>query len=150
MSTYTEIMYQVVFGGKYHIPFIPEKHQDELFAYISGILKNMECFPIIQGGHYDHLHLVFSLSRKLPLSKVVQEVKKSTHIFMEERKTLFPYFDSWQVGYGGFSYSISDREKIIRYVLNQKDHHKTVTFRDEFIRLLEEHGIEYDKRYLFV
>lgn len=109
----------------------------------------MDCLPIIQGGHLDHVHLIFSPSRKFSLSKIVQEVKKSSIKFLKNHKLEFPNFTSWQVGYGGFSYSRNERERLINYVLNQQNHHRIVSFKEEYIGFLEEFGIEYDPKYLF-
>jgi REP element-mobilizing transposase RayT len=149
MSTYTDLTFQVVFGGKYRQKFIPQAHQDELFKYLGGTLRKLDCIPLVQGGHVDHVHLVFSPSRKYSLSKIVQEVKKSSNKFLKEHHNDFPYFTSWQVGYGGFSYSRNARNSLVNYVLNQANHHRKVTFEEEYISLLEESGIEYNPKYLF-
>lgn len=149
MSTYTDLTFQVVFGGKYRQKFIPVEYQDDLFQYFGGILKKLDCVPIIQGGHIDHVHLVFSPSRKFSLSKIVQEVKKSSNKFLKFHYHKFPDFTSWQVGYGGFSYSRNERQRLINYVSNQQNHHRIVSFKEEYIGLLEEFGIEYDPKYLF-
>jgi REP element-mobilizing transposase RayT len=149
MSTYTDLTFQVVFGGKYRQKFISLEYQDKLFKYLGGTLRNLDCFPIIQGGHLDHVHLIFSPSRKFSLSKIVQEVKKSSNKFLKNHKLEFPNFTSWQVGYGGFSYSRNERERLINYVLNQHNHHRIVSFEEEYIAFLEEFGIEYDPKYLF-
>lgn len=150
MSTFTEITYQVVFGAKYRIKFLNEAHQEKLFSYIGGKLKEMDCIPFIQGGHEDHIHMIFSLSRKYALSKVVQEVKKSSNSFLKEKEDLFPNFKAWQVGYGGFTYSKSKREYLINYVRNQKNHHKNITFMEEYVNLLLKHGIKFEEKYLFI
>ena len=97
----------------------------------------------------DHIHLIFSPSRKLPLSKIIQEVKKSSHKFLKARPEAFPDFQRWQVGYAGFSYHKNQREILINYVKRQKQHHKKVTFKDEYIKLLKEYGVEYCLKYLF-
>jgi putative transposase len=150
MTTYTELTYQLVFGGKSHHKFIPEDHQEELFSYLGGALKSLDCMPLIQGGHIDHVHLVFQPSVKISLSKIVQEVKKASNSFLKSRLNDFPDFDSWQVGYGGFSYRKAEREKLINYVKGQKEHHKKVSFEEEYIRLLMEYGIDFDPKYLFI
>jgi REP element-mobilizing transposase RayT len=102
MSTFTQLTYQVVFGGKNHNIFLPENTQDQLFAYMGGILKNLGCMPYTIGGHLDHVHMVYSATGKYSVGKIVQEIKTSTNIFMHDRHELFPDFTCWQVGYGGF------------------------------------------------
>ena len=150
MGTFTQLTYQIVFGGKYRSKFLQENAQDQLFAYIGGILKNMGCIPYIVGGHIDHLHLVFSATGKYYIGKIVQNIKISSNAFMHDRTELFPDLINWQVGYGAFSYQRSKLNVLIEYVKTQKFHHETVSFKEEYIQLLEENGIEYDEKYLFI
>jgi len=148
MKTYTQFTFQVVFSSKYRRPFLHEGNEDALFSYLGGILHRMDCHPFIQGGHVNHIHLIFELSRQHAISKVVQEVKKGSNRFMKENWNRFPDFPGWQVGYGGFTYSKDARPNLINYVKNQHNHHRKITFLDEYIKLLEEHGIDYDPKYL--
>ena len=149
MGTFTNLNYQVVFGGKDHIKFLNEEYQDELFAYFGGILKNMGCKPHIVGGHEDHVHLVFSASGKYSIGRIVQDLKTSSNSFIKKKPYLCQDFSSWQVGYGAFSYRISEVEKLIGYVKRQKEHHNNISFEEEYIALLAEHGIEFEHRFLF-
>jgi len=150
MSTYTQILYQVVFGSKRCANFLTERNQDELFKYMAGVLRNKKCFTYIVGGHINHVHLLFSLHPKQSLSGLVSDVKKASEIMMLKHKTSFLRFTGWQVGYGAFTYSIASKEGLIRYVENQKEHHRRVSFREELIGFLKQHGVEYNEKYLFV
>lgn len=149
MGTYTEFTYQIVFGGKNRNHFLPEEHQNLLFSFFYEKIKSLSCFPIIQGGHVDHLHLLFAAKPSKSISSLVQELKKSSHKFLDDHKEQFPNFTEWQVGFGGFTYRKSDRPQLIRYIENQKDHHKKENFEEELIRLYREHNIPFDRRYLF-
>jgi REP element-mobilizing transposase RayT len=150
MSTYTQILYQVVFGSKKCTPFLTRTNQDELFRYIAGILKNRKCFTYIVGGHSNHIHLVFSLHRTVTLSDLVRDVKKASEDMMLKTKGKFIRFTGWQAGYGGFTYSYESREQLIKYVENQAEHHRRISFREELIGFLREFGVEYNEKYLFV
>lgn len=148
MSTYTQFTLQVVFGSMYRSKFLPRENEDLLFSYFGGILRKLDCYPLIQGWHLDHIHLVFAISRRYAISKIVQEVKKGSNKFIHERADLFPGFKGWQDGYGGFSYDKNGRDRLINYVRNQHIHHRDMSFEEEYIKLLEEHGINYDPKYL--
>jgi putative transposase len=150
MGTFTQLNYQVVFGGKNHNKFLLDQSQDNLFAYIGGILKNLGCIPHIVGGHQDHIHLVYTATGKYSVGKIVQEVKTSSHAFIKNRQELFPEYHSWQIGYGAFSYRKDELEKLIEYVRRQKVHHQSLSFKEEYIQLLKEHGIEFELKYLFI
>jgi REP element-mobilizing transposase RayT len=149
MGTFTQLTFQAVFGSKYHQKFLTETNQVQLFEYFGGVLKNMGCIPFIVGGHVDHMHLVFSTTGKYSIGRIMQDVKTSTNAFMHKNKVQFSDFVNWQTGYGAFSYSRSHLDNLIQYVLNQKTHHEKVSFEEEYVALLEEHGIEYNPLYLF-
>ena len=150
MSTYTQILYQVVFGSKKCANFLTGTNQEELFRYIAGILKNKKCFTYIVGGQANHLHLIFSLHRSVALADVVRDVKKASAEMMYKSKGKFIRFPGWQVGYSAFTYSLEAREYLIRYVENQQEHHRRITFREELIGFFKDFGVEYNEKYLFV
>lgn len=150
MGTFTQLTYQIVFGVKYRRKFLRENSQDQLFSYLAGILKNLGCMPYIVGGHVDHLHIVYSATGKYSVGKIVQEMKTSSNTFMRNQPELFPNFQRWQVGYGAFSYRKDERNKLINYVKKQKSHHESLSFEQEYIQLLEEHGVDYEVSYLFI
>jgi len=110
-------------------------------------LKNKNCHLYRIGGITDHIHIVTSLHPAVSLASLIKDIKlaSSKHI---KTFQLFPKFNGWQVGYGSFTYSFTDKDKLIEYVKNQEEHHTTISFIDELKELLKEHGIEYDERYL--
>ena len=148
MSTYTQILYQIVFATKDHQLTMVEPGQERLYRFISGVLKNNNCHLYRINGVEDHLHIVNHLHPTVALSSLVKDIKLGSSELIK-KELIFPNFVGWQDGYGGFTYSISAKDNLIEYVKNQKEHHKKVSFRDEYISLLKEHGIEYDERYLF-
>jgi len=147
MSTYTQILYQIVFSTKNREQTLSKNNRDELYKYIWGVLKNKNCHLYRIGGVTDHIHLVTSLHPSIALASLIKDLKlaSSDHIKTHQ---LFPEFNGWQVGYGAFTYSFKDKDKLIEYVKNQEDHHATKSYIEELIELLKEHGIEYDERYL--
>ena len=147
MGTYKQIYYQIVFGTKHREPSINEKNESELYKYIWGVLKNKNCKLYRINGMPDHIHIFCELHPSISLSNLVKDIKVSTNLWMKQ-SGLFPEFDGWQEGYGAFTYSVREKDLIINYIKNQKEHHKNETFEDEFKRLLNEHGIEFDEKYL--
>ena len=147
MSNYTQILYQIVFSTKNREHTLSKNNRDELYKYIWGVLKNKNCHLYRIGGITDHIHIVTCLHPAISLSNLIKDIKvaSSKHI---KTFQLFPKFDGWQVGYGSFTYSFKDKDRLIEYVKNQEEHHATISFIEELKELLKEHGIEYDERYL--
>ncbi len=147
MSTYTQIIYQIVFSTKRRERVLTKNHRDELFKYIWGVLKNKKCHLYRINGVEDHLHIVTHLHPSVSLSSLVKDIKVSSSLYIKENN-LFEKFTSWQEGYGAFTYSIKEKDRLIEYVKNQEEHHRIKTFNEEYIELLHEHGIEFDEKYL--
>lgn len=147
MSTYTQILYQIVFGTKYREKVLLKDGRDELFKYITGLIKNKNCHLYIINGVEDHIHIVTHLHPSVSLSSLVKDIKLASSIYIKE-KNLFKDFINWQEGYGAFTYSIKEKDRLIEYVKNQEEHHRKKSFREEYVKLLGEHGIEFDEKYL--
>ena len=145
--SYRQIFYQIVFGSKNRKPVIPETHCKELYQYIFGIIKNKKCKLYRINGIEDHIHIFSDLHPTVSLSDYIKDIKIASSIWMKADGN-FPKFEGWQEGYGAFTYSTREKDMIINYVKNQKEHHKTKTFYDEFKGLLIENGIEFDEKYL--
>ena len=148
MSTYTQIIYQIVFGTKNKDETLTKDNRPKLFEYMVGILHNNKCHVYCINGVENHIHIVCQLHPSVGLAWLIKDIKLASSAFVKEKK-LFMNFIGWQVGYGAFTYSIKEKGKLIAYVNNQEEHHKRVTYREEYIELLNEHGIEFDERYLF-
>jgi putative transposase len=147
MSTYTQILYQIVFSTRNRKKSLSKESRDELFMYIHGILKNKNCHVYRINGVTDHIHIVTHIHPTISLASLIKDIKLATTEYIEF-EFLFPGFDGWQDGYGAFTYAISAKDNLIEYVKNQEAHHKLKTYREEYIALLKEHGIEYDEKYL--
>jgi len=127
---------------------IPKTRRDELSSYIVGILKKHDCTPLLVNCLEDHVHILFSLSRTKTIAKVVSEVKTGSAKWMKSNGGDCSYFQ-WQNGYGAFSVSRSNADKVKDYIANQEEHHKKVSFQEELKKFLDRHQIEYDERYLW-
>ena len=147
MSTYTQILYQIVFGTKYREKVLLKDGRDELFKYITGLIKNKNCHLYIINGVEDQIHIVTHLHPTVSLSSLVKDIKLASSIYIKENN-LFKDFINWQEGYGAFTYSIKEKDRLIEYVKNQEEHHRKKSFREEYVKLLGEHGIEFDEKYL--
>jgi REP element-mobilizing transposase RayT len=147
MSSFRQIYYHVIFGTKCRRPSISERHCDELYAYITGIIKSRRCKPLIVNGVEDHIHILSDLHPCTALADYVKEIKVAASIWMKG-SARFPGFTGWQDGYGAFTYSMNERDRVYEYVSNQKEHHKNENSYDEYKRILLENGIEFDERYL--
>jgi putative transposase len=147
MSTYTQILYQIVFSTYNREQTLLKPNREELYKYIWGVLKNKNCHLYQIGGISDHLHIVTHLHPSVALATLVKDIKiaSSEHI---KALDFFPLFNGWQSGYGAFTYAFKDKDRLIAYVKNQEKHHKTDSYKEELIGLLKEHEIEFDEKYL--
>jgi putative transposase len=148
MGNYRQIYYQIVFGTKHWEPTISGENCTDLYKYIWGVVQAKKCKLFQINGVEDHIHIFSDLHPTISLSSYVQDIKVASSIWMKANG-LFPQFEGWQEGYSAFTYNIRDRDMIINYVRNQKEHHKTESSKDEFRRLLRENGIEFEEKYLF-
>jgi REP element-mobilizing transposase RayT len=146
MSTYTQILYQIVFSTKNRERTMKKENRPELFQYIAGLLKNKDCHLYRINGVEDHLHIITDLHPTVALADLVKDIKLSSTTLIKQGK-IFPNFGGWQDGYGGFTYHIDAKNNLIEYVKNQEEHPRIITFEDEFRELLKEHKIEFDEKY---
>lgn len=147
-DTYTQIYIQVVFAVKGRNSLINQSWEEQLHKYITGIIQNKEQKMLAINGVHDHIHFLIGMKPSACLSDLVREVKKSSNDFIKEKK-LCPLRFEWQSGFGAFSYSHSQLDNVIAYIMNQKEHHKKRTFKDEYLELLKKFNIEYKSEYLF-
>jgi putative transposase len=147
-STLTNLVYHVVFSTKEREPMIVQEFRDEVHQYIGGIVKGEGGILLQIGGTSDHIHIVIKLKPIHALSEIMQKVKGSSSKWINEKNRLPGRF-AWQDGYGAFTVSQSQLSAVIRYVSGQEKHHSHLSFKDEFVRMLERHGVEYDERYIW-
>ena len=143
----SKILVHLIFSTKPREPLIGLETRPRLHAYIVGILDNLKCPSLQTGGVADHVHVLFTLGRTISPAQVVEEVKKSSSKWMKADGGV-PGF-SWQAGYGAFSIGESQADDVTRYIQNQEEHHRKVTFQDEFRKFLERYQVAYDERYVW-
>ena len=138
----------ITFSTKHRVKTIDEQIQDELYKYLGGIFKNNECNPIIVGGHFDHVHILCLLSQKIALMKLIEEIKSHSSSWIKTIDERYSKF-YWQNGYGAFSVNPSEIEVVRKYILGQAEHHKKISFQDEYRAFLKKYNVDYDERYVW-
>lgn len=138
----------LIFSTKHRVHLLDEEIQPEMFRYIGGILKQLDCVPAQVGGYNNHIHALFLLNKNLSLVKVVEEAKSHSSRWVKTKGEAYRNF-YWQNGYGAFSVNPSEIDKVIAYIMNQKEHHRKVSFEDECRAFLKKYGVEYDERYVW-
>jgi REP element-mobilizing transposase RayT len=146
-STFTNLLYHIVFSTKDRVPSIHESLRERLYEYMGGILRGEGGVLLEIGGIPDHVHLLVKLKSDMPVAEIVRLSKSNSSKWLNELNDPAGRF-AWQTGYAAFSVSESQVARVRRYIQNQESHHAKVSFRDELITLLKKHRIEYDERYL--
>jgi REP element-mobilizing transposase RayT len=146
-ETFTNLIYHIVFSTKNRQPLLTHAHQLRLYTYIGGTIRDLGGIALAINGMEDHVHLLVKLRPDKALSDVMRDLKANTSGWMHDTFPDLKDF-SWQRGYGAFTVSQSNIEKVRGYIAQQKEHHQKKSFRDEFIEFLEANDIEYDKKYL--
>lgn len=147
-GTFSQIYIQVVFAVKHRRSLIDSSFEEDLYKYIAGIVRNKGQKLLAINGMPDHIHLFLGLKPLCCLSDLLREIKKSSNEFIKENG-FCSYRFNWQEGYGAFSYSHSQLDQVIKYIQNQKQHHRKKTFKEEYIELLKKFNVEYEDKYLF-
>ena len=144
----TALYYHLVYSTKSHAPDLTPEIRPRLYEYIGGIVRGLDGRLLAAGGTVDHIHLLVSLHPDRALSAVLRDVKANASKWL---RVTFPDQRgfAWQTGYGAFTTNRSSLEKITRYIAGQEQHHRKVSFKEEFLELLRKHGVEFDERYLW-
>ena len=139
----------LIFSTKERFPFLSDKAvRTDMHAYLAAVLRNHDCETLIVGGVADHIHALFALSRNYSIATIVKEIKRTASGWVKDVSPQLRKFH-WQNGYGAFSVSQSDLGRVISYIERQEEHHRSVTFKDEFRAFLKSYEIEYDERYVW-
>ncbi|HYX06149.1 MAG TPA: IS200/IS605 family transposase [Bacteroidales bacterium] len=146
MSSYRKILYHIIFRPKMSERVLTIEYTSRLYEYISGIIKNKKCYLYQINGTEDHIHLLSDLHPSLALADYIREIKTSSSIWLKSQST-FPKFKGWADGYAAVTCSYSERSRLIEYIKNQREHHKKVSFEEEYRAILNEYGIKIDERY---
>ena len=147
-GTFSQIYIQYVFAVKGRENLLQKPWRDEVFKYISGIIKGKNQKPIIVNGVSDHVHVFVGLNPAMNISDLVRDIKNNSSNFINDLKFLKKKF-AWQGGYGAFSYAHSQIQNVYQYIANQEIHHRKNTFKEEYIDFLQEFEIEFNDKYLF-
>lgn len=147
-NTYSQIYIQLVFAVQNRNSSINPVWEEELYKYITGIVQNKGQKMLSINGAYNHIHFLIGMQPTCCLSDLVREIKKSSNTFVKE-KEMRPYNFKWQEGFGAFSYGHSQLTTVIQYIDKQKEHHKKVSFKDEYLAFLKAFEIDFKNEYLF-
>src|SRR6266446_3364975 len=145
-STHLSLHYHIVFGTKNHEPMIQAAWRERLHAYLGGIIRTADGIAESIGGVSDHVHLLIGLRATHCLADVLRELKAVSSRWVHDEIGMRSF--AWQEGYAAFTVSASQREAVRHYIEQQAEHHRTCTFRDEYLELLRRSEVEFDERYL--
>lgn len=138
----------IVFSTKHRIHSIDDNIEFELHRYLGGVCNNLDCQVIQVGGHTDHVHVLCMLSKKISLVKLLGDLKSNSSKWVKTKGVQYQNF-YWQDGYGAFSVNPSEVDVVIDYIANQKEHHKKLSFQDEYRAILKKYMVEFDERYVW-
>ncbi len=147
-QSFSQVLVHGVFSTKDRTPWIDKEIEPELFAYLATVLKSEKHTPYLVGGHQDHVHLLFGLSRTETIAKIIEKIKVSSSIWLKTTGGSRESF-AWQRGYGAFGVSYSSKSAVMDYIANQEAHHKAFSFQDELRILLRENDIVFDEQYVW-
>ena len=147
-NTYTQIYLQFVFAVKGRQSLLHDSFRDELHKYITGIVEKRNNKLITINSVEDHMHIFIGFGTTMSIADLLHDIKMNSSKFIEQKKWVKGKF-AWQEGYGGFSYSRSHIDRVVKYINNQQEHHKKRSFKDEYLDYLKKYAVVYDSRYLF-
>ncbi len=147
-NTFSQIYIQTVFAVSNRQSLIKPEFKEDIYKYVTGIVKNQGQKLIAINGVADHVHLLIGLRPAMALADLVREIKADSTNFINKKKWIRGRF-SWQEGYGAFSYGHSQLDTIIRYIQNQEQHHKRSSFKNEYLTLLRRFDIAFEEKYVF-
>jgi putative transposase len=147
-NTYSQIYIQIVFAVKGRENLIAKGNREELHKFITGIVSNRDQKLLAIFAMTDHVHIFVGMKPSISISDLVRDIKAGSSKFINDNKWIKGKFN-WQEGFGAFSYSRSHIDNVVKYILNQEEHHNKKTFKEEYLDFLEKFEIEYDQKYVF-
>jgi putative transposase len=147
-NTYTQLYIQIVFTVKGRQNLISEMHREELQKFITGIVSNRNQKMLAIYAMPDHIHILIGFKPNMSISDLVRDIKAGSSKFINDSKWINGKFN-WQEGFGAFSYSKNHLDNVVKYIMNQKEHHNKKSFKEEYLQFLKEFEVDFDERYLF-
>ena len=144
--SYHSLYYHIIFSTKNRNTYLDETQLEEMYKYMSGVIKNMKAKLFLINGPSDHVHIALSTNPDISISDCARTIKANTSRWVHERFERLRDF-RWQEGYSAFSVSKSNIQSVVNYIENQREHHKTITFEEELKSFLKKHNIEYNSKY---
>jgi putative transposase len=148
-NTYTQLYFHIIFAAKGRANLLPSKNKQELYKYITGIITNKHQKLIAINGMPDHIHLLIGMKAAHNLSDLIRDIKSNSSRFINEKKWVRGGTFEWQHGFGAFTLGHSQLNVIVKYIKTQEEHHKTRTFREEYIEFLKRYEIDFKTEYIF-
>jgi len=146
--TFTNLLTHIIFSTQDRMPTLDSNLKDRLFPYMGGIFRELGATPLLINGPSDHVHVLAVLSAKHAVSEILNKVKANSsgwvHNTFPDRRTF-----AWQIGYAAFGVSPSQKKTVLDYIMNQEEHHRKVSFKEESVSFLKKHEIDYDEKYLW-
>ena len=149
MSSHQQLLYHIVFSTKERRPLLrDDDFRESVWTYMAGIASNLQGHTLLVGGYFDHAHLLVRIPAKIAVADFVRQLKASTSKHINEEKDSLLKFH-WQDGYGAFTVSRSKVDAVSEYIDRQLEHHRKRTFQEEYLKMLADHEVEYDPKYLW-
>ena len=148
MGSFTQLTYHVVFSTKFRRPTLVKNIRERLYEYMGGTIRGQKGHLLEIGGVEDHLHLLMHIPPTESVSNFIRDLKSSSSTWINDSQLVNQDF-RWQKGYGAFTVSYSQIESVRRYIQNQEEHHRKLTFKEEYVLMLKRHNIQFEDRFLF-
>jgi putative transposase len=149
VASHQQLLYHIVFSTKERRPLLrDDDFRDSVWRYMAGVASNLSGHALRVGGYTDHAHLLLRIPSKIAVADFVRQLKanSSKHI-NDEQKAILKFH--WQDGYGAFTVSRSKAEAVVAYIDSQVEHHRKSSFEEEYLKMLADHEVEYDPKYLW-
>lgn len=143
-----QVFLHIVFSTKKRVSWLDDEISSDLYRYITKILQNKNCPLLRIGGTEDHIHILCGLSKNISIGKIVEEIKTSSSKLIKTKSLTHKDF-YWQHGYGAFSISPGHKDIVDKYIANQKEHHRTISYEDELRQLLKKYSVDFNEKYLW-
>jgi len=147
-NTFTKLYVHCIFTPKGRESLLTNSLREKVHKYIYGIIIEKKCYPVAINGTKDHIHLLIGFPPTIAISDLIRDIKRSSALFINDQNKSYLKF-KWQEGFGGFTVGYRELDHVYKYILNQETHHSKITFRNEYIKILNDEGVKFNSEYLF-